>query len=218
MRSEFSSEPDLPGSRGAAEMVKGVPEEWSDGWGDASGSFKAEHRPDVSDGQTVHYGLWDAAEDDGWRDSSGDSQPEYARDTTDYQSALKPEEISQRTSRNRIDLADNVPAISLKPTYDGYLDVVIHGNESETAAVIDGREISTSLDEVTALIENSPSWDHRPIRLMSCSTGKGMLAQDLANRIGAPVYAPSDLLGVRDDGSTFVQYPGSWRRFEPQPK
>jgi len=217
MHSEFSSELDMPSAQGAADVMKGTPKEWPDGWGDASRDIEAEHQPDVSDGQTVRYSRWNAAEDDGWGDTGG-VRPKYAGDTSGNHSALTPEEISQRTSRNRIDLADDISAISLKPTYDGYLDLVIHGNEAATAAVIDDREIYTSVDEVATLIQNSPSWDHRPIRFLSCSTGKGTLAQELANRIGAPVYAPSNLLDVYDDGSTFVEYPGSWRRFEPQPK
>ena len=115
-------------------------------------------------------------------------------------------------------VTDNVPAIELKPTYDGYLDVVMHGDRAGTAAFVDGTEVEFSLSDTARLITESGVWDRRPIRLMSCSTGQGDFAQELADRINAPVYAPSDILEVRDDGSTFVHTPGAWRRFEPHPR
>lgn len=100
MRSEFSSEPDLPGTQDAADVVHGTPEDWSDGWGDASHNFKAEHRPDVCDGQTVRYGRWNAAHDDGWGDTGGGVRSEYTADAIGHQSALTSEGISQQVARS----------------------------------------------------------------------------------------------------------------------
>ena len=66
MRSEHYRESDLSGTQDGANST---PEEWPDNRGDASRDFKAEHRPDVSDRQTVRYGHWKDAEDDGWGDT-----------------------------------------------------------------------------------------------------------------------------------------------------
>ena len=49
------------------------------------------------------------------------------------------------------------------------------------------------------------SWDGRPIRLLSCSVGKESYAQELADRLDVPVYAPSDILEVLDDGGSGTQ-------------
>jgi hypothetical protein len=124
-------------------------------------------------------------------------------------------DIAQRTSDNRINLADDVPSANRCETYGGYLDLVMHGDENGTEAHLDGSWKDFTLDDTVKLIEDSPAWDRRPIRLMSCSTGKRNYAQALANRLGVPVYAPSDILQINDDGSKFMYNSGSWRRFEP---
>lgn len=126
------------------------------------------------------------------------------------------DEVATRTDANRIDLADNVPAIELKPTYDGYLDVVMHGDAHGTQAFVDGQATDFTLEQTAQLIETSPSWEQRPIRLLSCSTGEADYAQELADRLNVPVYAPSDVLGVLPDGRTVIEDDGRWRRFEPK--
>lgn len=123
--------------------------------------------------------------------------------------------IEARTTEHRIDLADDVPATELTPTYGGYLDVVMHGDATGTEAAIEGERVQFTLDELSTMITRAESWEQRPIRLMSCSTGQESLAQELADRIGVPVYAPSDVLNVGHDGRTWVDADGSWRRFEP---
>jgi hypothetical protein len=129
--------------------------------------------------------------------------------------------VAARSTENRIALADDVPAIELKPTYDGYLDVVMHGDRTGTQADINGNRIDFSLPETAGMIESSPSWDHRPIRLLSCSVGQDRYAQELADRLRVPVYAPDGLLVVAHDGTTSVMSAdgttsAGWRRFEPQ--
>ena len=126
------------------------------------------------------------------------------------------EEIAERTSENRIDLADNVPDVAYVREYGGYLDVVMHGDANGTQANVDGRFEDFTLDETASLIMESPAWKDRPIRLMSCSTGQGSYAQDLSDKLGIVVYAPTDVLSVFRDGSKVVGGVGSWRRFEPR--
>lgn len=125
--------------------------------------------------------------------------------------------VSDRTYRNRIDLADDVRHTELTPTYGGYLDVVLHGDESGTQADIEGRRVDLDLDDMQRMIQTSPEWERRPIRLLSCSTGASDLAQNLADRIGRTVYAPSDTLYVDAQGKTWVGNGGNWKRFEPKP-
>lgn len=124
--------------------------------------------------------------------------------------------ITDRTTRNRIDLADDIAAIELKPTYDGYLDLVIHGDPTHTQADIRGQRLDFDLPQTAELIKQSPSWEKRPIRFLSCSAGREAFAQGLANELMAPVYAPDDILAVNFDGTTVIENGGKWRRFEPE--
>ena len=107
---------------------------------------------------------------------------------------VSPEDITARSTDNRIDLADNVhDSVEKKQTYGGYLDVVMHGNEFGTQADINGERRDFTLEETAQLIEASSEWRDRPIRLLSCNTGAGDYAQALSDRLGVPVYAPSRL-------------------------
>jgi hypothetical protein len=124
-------------------------------------------------------------------------------------------DLAARTSDNRVDMADDVRSVILTPDYGGYLDLVIHGDAQRTQADVKGRRVDLTLEQTAALIEQTPTWEHRPVRLLSCDVGKEDYAQELADRLGVPVYAPSDLMRVREDGSTEIAAGGSWRRFEP---
>ncbi|HWC36035.1 MAG TPA: hypothetical protein VG650_14595 [Mycobacteriales bacterium] len=128
---------------------------------------------------------------------------------------LDDQDITDRTTANRVNLADDVPAVDLKPTYGGYLDVVMHGDSSGTEAHVHGEVTDFSLEDTARLVEQTRGWDHRPVRLLSCSTGQESYAKELANRLQVPVYAPSDVLTVHPDGSTEIENGGRWRRFEP---
>lgn len=125
--------------------------------------------------------------------------------------------VSERTSDHRVNLADDVPDAALVPVYGGYLDLIMHGDHSGTQAAINGQRVDFTLDETVRLIEDSPEWNDQPIRLMSCSTGQAEYAQDLAERLGVPVYAPDDVLNVAG-GKNVILHDGAWRRFEPSPE
>lgn len=128
---------------------------------------------------------------------------------------VAPVDLINRTSDNRVVLADDVSAIRLTPSYDGYLDVVMHGDATGTQAAVNGERIDFTAEQTAQLIESTRSWDQRPVRLLSCSTGQEQYAQELADRLDVPVYAPSDILNVLPDGTTFVDGKDGWRRFEP---
>lgn len=143
---------------------------------------------------------------------------EYAVRATQRDQARSEANVAARTTDNRVNLADDVPAVDLKPTYGGYLDVVMHGDASGTEAHVNGDITPYTLEDTAQLVEQTPGWDHRPVRLLSCSTGQETYAQELANRLDVPVYAPSDVLDVNPDGTTEIENDGRWRRFEPQPR
>jgi hypothetical protein len=143
---------------------------------------------------------------------------DYAIRSTQLDQARTEANVAARTTDNRVNLADDVTNTENTRTFDGYLDVVMHGGPNGTEAHINGDVRPYTLEETAQLVEQTAGWDHRPVRLMSCSTGQETYAQDLANRLGVPVYAPSGDLLVFPDGSTAIDNGGQWRRFEPDPR
>ena len=123
--------------------------------------------------------------------------------------------IRGRTTSNRLNLADDVPDARLVPDFAGYLDVVMHGDDSGTQAAIGSARIDFTLDEVVEMVRRDPGWRSRQVRLMSCSTGQAVYAQELADRLGVAVYAPSDVLSVAGGVKTVLNG-GVWVRVEPR--
>jgi hypothetical protein len=106
------------------------------------------------------------------------------------------------------------------PTKDGTLDIVSHGWDDFIKPGDGGTLIARELAE---MIKRSPQFDAgKSIRLLSCHTGRSGsgFAQDLANKLGVPVSAPSDRLWVHSTGSmtigpTLRENTGKWVRFVP---
>jgi hypothetical protein len=73
-----------------------------------------------------------------------------------------------------------------------------------------------SADELAAKIAvSSDGWD---IRLLACQTAcpSGSFAQDLSNRLGVRVTAPTTDIEASGRGKTLVIFDGGeWRWFEP---
>ncbi|MFB4317475.1 hypothetical protein [Actinomadura sp. 21ATH] len=61
-----------------------------------------------------------------------------------------------------------------------------------------------SVDEVADLIRNDPNWDRREIMLLSCETGAGDFARQLADRLKVPVTAPNRLAWSDRDGNVYA--------------
>jgi hypothetical protein len=61
-------------------------------------------------------------------------------------------------------------------------------------------------DDLAALIEADPNWHGEPIRLLACETGQSAngFAQQLADRLGVTVHAPSDAVGVDKYGRLYI--------------
>jgi hypothetical protein len=63
-----------------------------------------------------------------------------------------------------------------------------------------------TVDDLAALIEADPNWHGEPVRLLACETGQnaGGFAQQLADRLGVTVHAPTEMVGVDPDGNLYV--------------
>ncbi len=115
----------------------------------------------------------------------------------------------------------------------GYHDVVIHGNPEgyfEPGRVnAYGRDFSggdTHPSQIADAIRGNPSYKGEPVRLVSCHTGTVVsnsveipAAQQVANRLGVPVLAPTDRVGVSSKVSVLetptIDRGGRWRLFLP---
>ena len=81
---------------------------------------------------------------------------------------------------------------------DGFLDVVLHGNSTRVQIgdrIFDHRALAQ-------IIRRDPQFVGQDIRLLSCSTGACPtgIAQNLSNKLGVRVRAPTDTLFAFPDG------------------
>jgi hypothetical protein len=90
---------------------------------------------------------------------------------------------------------------------------------------LDGNEINLSPREFAEILKNSPVFEGKPVRLISCEAGaKGSInAQYLANNLGVDVLAPTDTVFIYPNGEMFVgpsiyERTGTWIVFKPQGK
>ena len=72
-------------------------------------------------------------------------------------------------------------------------------------------------------MKNNPEYSGGPVRLISCSTGakQNGIAQQLSNKLGVKVLAPSDTLYIYPNGSTVIgpnayTDTGRWELFVPR--
>ncbi|URN07043.1 hypothetical protein LUW74_29425 [Actinomadura madurae] len=92
------------------------------------------------------------------------------------------------------DLAGRVPADPQRFVVDG------HGDADGMR--VGGRRLS--VDDVADLIRNDPNWNGREVMLLSCETGDGQFATQLAQRLGVPVTAPNGLAWSDSDGNVYA--------------
>ena len=118
-----------------------------------------------------------------------------------------------------------VAAKYIKPE-TGYTDVVIHGTENSVAIVHNGEFKHIDQRRLSNLLKHDKEYKHKSdIRLISCSTGANTagFAQNLANKLGVKVKAPSDMLWVLPGGkmvigSTPYKNTGKWIVYTPYSK
>jgi hypothetical protein len=91
---------------------------------------------------------------------------------------------------------------------EGYYDVIGHG----TPGSIEGRSAAEVADRIRVASGG------QNVRLLSCQTGcpTGNFAQDLADRLGVRVQAPTSDIGASGRGNSLEFFDGGeWRWFDP---
>jgi hypothetical protein len=88
----------------------------------------------------------------------------------------------------------------------GYLDIVAHGTSRKVRLTDANGHHDIGHRELARLIKNREDYKRKGVRLLSCETGKGVdpIAQDLTNKLGVPVKAPTELFWGAPTGSHFV--------------
>ena len=117
----------------------------------------------------------------------------------------------------------NVKPIKYGNTGEYCFDIGIHGNPKSVAfSSAKDAPIMTPKALAVSISQNTNYKKGQPVRLLSCSTGKGIpfddcFAQKLANEINAPVVAPTDILWVFDNGRMEIgkHNQGEWKEFVP---
>jgi hypothetical protein len=109
----------------------------------------------------------------------------------------------------------------LKPQ-DGFYDVVVHGTPDSVAIRIGNDWQFIDQRSLATYIGKQADYSGGAIRLASCQTGAcdAGFAQNLANKMGVPVMAPTDKLFVFSSGKIVIgpnQFTnsGQWKTFYP---
>ena len=105
---------------------------------------------------------------------------------------------------------------------EGYTDVVLHGTPDSFGVWHNGKWQYIDQRSLANFLKHNPEYNGGPVRLISCSTGAKSdgIAQQLANKLGVDVMAPSDTLYIYPNGSTVIgpnpyTNTGSWENFKP---
>lgn len=90
--------------------------------------------------------------------------------------------------------------------YKGRFDVVAHGNEMAIEVTHNGRKITVDSRVAARLIKERGYKKGQPVKLLSCNTGKldAGFAQNLANKLGVTVLAPTKYVWTDERGNCFV--------------
>jgi filamentous hemagglutinin len=90
---------------------------------------------------------------------------------------------------------------------NGTFDVVAHGTDQQIQIVTSNGPVMVDARVAGRLIQNSPGYtDGQSVRLLACNTGAcdTGFAQNLANKMGVSVEAPTDLVWAYPNGSMVV--------------
>ena len=93
--------------------------------------------------------------------------------------------------------------------------MVTHATERAAWVVREGNWIEIGHRSLAKFIERSPGYEGQPVRLIGCNSGACStgLAQNLANKMGVDVQAPTGLAYLRSDGAVWTD--GEWQSFAP---
>ena len=97
----------------------------------------------------------------------------------------------------------------------GFFNVVTHADENFAAVLRNGEWLSLSHRVLARFIQGAAGYTGQPVRLIACSSGACAtgLAQNLANKLGVPVLAPTADAFVSQTGAFWTS--GEWRLFTP---
>ncbi|MET9488645.1 deaminase domain-containing protein [Nocardia sp. NPDC006630] len=129
------------------------------------------------------------------------------------------EELPVRHGPDRTALGDSpeVQRVYDNVRNEGEHDVVVHGDRFGKPTTDGNFEIDPQ--QVVDAIRNNPNYvEGTPVRLLSCHSGNDIgWAQHIANELGVPVRAPSDLVGVRalPDSPATLHNAAEWRTSQP---
>lgn len=104
-------------------------------------------------------------------------------------------------------LADYAKRVKKEP---GYTDVAIHGSPNSVAVIRKGKngdeEIVMDQRRLAKFLKHDAGYNGGKIRLLSCKTGSdnGTFAQNLTNKMGVVVRAPSDTLHIYPNGKMII--------------
>jgi RHS repeat-associated protein len=93
----------------------------------------------------------------------------------------------------------NDPLHAVEDTFNpnSVFSVAAHGDDW---GVDDAAGNPLTADQLASMIRNDPRYHrHEPVYIDGCSVGKGKFSQDLANKLGAPVTAPTSDVQIQSD-------------------
>lgn len=110
---------------------------------------------------------------------------------------------------------------------EGFTDIAVHGasDHIEVFRLINGEEKGVKLTHrsLAKFLKADKGYSGGKIRLLSCNTGRenGTFAQDLANKMGVAVKAPSDTLHIWPNGRIVIgpnayTNSGKWITYHPK--
>lgn len=85
---------------------------------------------------------------------------------------------------------------------DGKFDLIAHGTPNGIQIEHNGIRVLINSRTAAQMIKRLPDYNGQPIRLLSCNTGARAegFAQNLANKLGVVVEAPSDIIWAYPNG------------------
>jgi len=111
-------------------------------------------------------------------------------------------------------------AKNIKPL-QGYTDVIIHGAPEFFGVLRNGEWIIINHRSLATFMRQS-GYTGGPVRLISCNSGRFTygVAQDLANKLGSKVIAPTNTIWIFKNGTlvigdTPIMPKGHWQMFLP---
>ena len=105
----------------------------------------------------------------------------------------------------------------------GYTDVIVHGAPPNDFGVFhNGKWVYLDQRSMANFLKSNAGYQGGPIRLLSCGTGSSTTgaAQNLANKLGVKVIAPSDTIWAFPNGKLTIgpnqwSNTGTWNTFFP---